>query len=141
MANPEKNYGPAWFADQVEILPDLGRAYGFCMDDECEALYRIDEANRRLRPSIIVSMAKCTKGSREFIDSLGHAIMATYYPEKADAFAGEACEAFPADRAQDADNVYNLVILAGAQAANPDEEWQHISALTRRLIKKMEGDQ
>ena len=126
-----------------KINGDLGlaAAYSADLNTEAETTYNIVEALRVMRPSIIFGLARCSGSQEQFAKLLKLALLAIVFNEMAEALAGDAVDTFQPSRAQEADNAYNLIMLAVAQSINPDSEWQRIGDIVRRLPGKIRGEE
>lgn len=117
-------------------ISELSAQYHAPIDQEAEMLYRLMQAAKDLRPSIIVGLARCSKTDAQFLTCLKLAIFAHNYPEMSDAFAGEAIDAFAPDEARQADAAYDLVCLS---AHTEDAEWNDTKATVCGVFDVMGG--
>jgi hypothetical protein len=135
----EHSYGDSLpsFNDYFDFT--LRSAYLSSADVEAELLWVMNDAVKRVRPSIITGMVKAARDDEHLIQCLKSATMATLYPEEADNIATRLVDTFKHTEAHKADNAYNLVFLSAAEEASPDENWQSAASLVRRLIGYFDG--
>ncbi len=112
---------------------DLGKIY--CTDDNTEgdALYKIVQASKHVKPSIICGLARIAYDLEHFNKCLSALCVATTFPDDADAIAGDIVDTFRLQDADKADHAYKLIMLAVSHAVSPDANWQSISNLTFKL--------
>jgi hypothetical protein len=121
----------------LEQFVTLAAHYAEPIDVEGETLYYMTDCLRRLRPSVILGLARHTADMGQFLTCLKMADMAAAYPDRAEGFAGEAMDAFQHTDKARADAVYGLIMLAAAQATFSDGAWQRLSSVTRRVIDRV----
>jgi len=129
-------YNDSWRPRNSQNGLDLKAEYLAPLDEEAEALYRLMEASKWLRPSVVVGLARASNTDKQFLLTIRMALMAAHSPEMAEVFAGEAIECFSHDEAHAADTAYNLVLLS---AMTNDADWERESTLTREVFKMLEG--
>lgn len=121
----------------LEQFVTLAAHYAEPIEVEGETLYYLTDCLRRLRPSVILGLARHTADMSQFLACLKLADMAAAYPERADGLAGEAVDAFNPAEAARADAVYGLIMLAAAQSTFGDGAWQRLSNVTRRVLDRV----
>ena len=131
----EHDYGDSTPEFNDYFYGDLARTYLAYPDTDAELLWRMSEALRVLRPSVIVGMVRAARDEKHLSECLMAASVATVFPDDAHSIAGKLIDGFLPSESQKADHAYNLVLLAAAQKVCPDEDWQHVSAVTKRLIE------
>lgn len=114
---------------------DLARIYGGSDDEECEAAHVILSCLDMMRPSVIFHLARNANDLRQFIKLLSNAVSACYYPEEAEMIGSRAIDDFAQNKAIQADRAYGLIMMAAAESALSDDEWEHVSDVVGRLNK------
>jgi hypothetical protein len=124
----------------LEQFVTLAAHYAEPIDVEGETLYYMTDCLRRLRPSVILGLARNTSDMGQFLACLKLADMAAAYPERSEALAGDATDTFQHTEAARADAVYGLIMLAAAQSAFGDGAWERLSSVTRRVIDRVDRE-
>lgn len=109
-------------------------------DHEAEAHYKLNcLLERGVKPGVIFSLARFAQTTADMLGIMGELQAANYHPAEAERFATRAMAYVAEPHAKD--SVWQIVMLAAAQSAMPDANWQHIHAVTSRIIKKIERGQ
>ena len=114
---------------------DLSRIYGGSDDEEHEAAHVIASCLGGMRPSVIFHLARNANDFRQFIKLLRSAGSACDYPEEAELIGSRAIEDFAQNKAIQADRAFGLIMMAAAESALSDDEWEHVSDAISRLSK------
>ena len=120
---------------QLLTAKNLPAAYDATDDQDGETLYYMLSALEVMRPSTMLGLAQIAGTQERFLELIRLADLAQAWPEKAEAFAGDAVDMFAPSESHAADNAYNLILRNVAIRA--DGEWQRISSVTSRLVQKM----
>ncbi len=121
----------------LEQFVTLAAHYAEPIDVEGETLYYMTACLRRIRPSVILGLARHTADMGQFLTCLKLADMAAAYPERAEGLAGEAMDSFQHTEAASADAVYGLIMLTAAQSTFGDGSWERLSNVTRRVVDRV----
>jgi len=117
----------------------LKTQYGYSLDDEARALHVMFGAARNLRPSVIATIIKAASDEGEIVEFLSLATTAALHPEYAENAASAAIKAFTSRRPQDMDTISDMILLAAAQAAHPEQEWEEIKGSVCRIHDYVTG--
>lgn len=102
-------------------------------DHEAEVLYYVLSAFNHIRPSIVLQIARQVSGPDHFLEVVKLALMAVSDTDRAELFAGDACDTFEPHQANRADNTYCLILSAVCDTLDPDPEWISARDTTRRV--------
>lgn len=92
-------------------------------ETEAELLFYLIDAVDEIRPSVIFKIAIETDGPKQFLQCLKLCRMATSFPERAEAFAGDAVDTFLPGQEDRADRMYRTILSAVQDAVSPDPDW------------------
>lgn len=92
-------------------------------DTEAELLYYLIDSVEYIRPSVIFKIAIETDGPKQFLQCLKLCRMASSFPERAEAFAGDAVDTFSPGQEARADRIYRTILSAVRDAVVPDPDW------------------
>lgn len=92
-------------------------------DTEAELLYYLIDSVEYIRPSVIFKIAIETDGPKQFLQCLKLCRMASSFPERAEAFAGDAVDTFSPGQEARADRIYKTILSAVRDTVAPDPDW------------------
>lgn len=109
-------------------------------NDEGQALYTLTNMlDSGVRPAVILMLARFARDTKSFNGMAQELEAAIRYPSEAERFAARAMD--HGENANAMDVIFNTVMFAAAEAVVPPSEWQHVHDVTKRIIKKMGGDE
>ena len=111
----------------------VGSTYGADSGTDAKTLYQMLSALDRVRPCIVFWLARVARNQDHFADLLNSAMAAAAHPENAEYIAADAVDGFPASSPEQADAVWNIILLAAGQEMVPDEDWDNDAAMVLRI--------